>query len=71
MSYLFQDWNANSNNSKGQFVLVLFRLASLATRHKLIFILFVPYLIFYRVLVEWILGIELPYKAKIGKCLKL
>lgn len=71
MSYLFQDWKANTKNSKGQFVLFFYRLASLATKHKIIFILFIPYLIAYRVLIEWILGIELPYKVKIGKGLKL
>lgn len=71
MYYLFQDWKANSKNSKGQIVLVLYRFASLACRHKFIFILFIPYLILYRLLVEWILGIELPYKVKIGKRLKL
>ncbi len=71
MCYLFQDWKANSKNSKGQLVLLLYRVASLASRHKFIFILFIPYLILYRVLVEWFLGIELPYKVKIGKGLKL
>jgi putative colanic acid biosynthesis acetyltransferase WcaB len=71
MYYLFQDWKANNKNSKGQLVLVLFRFASLASRHKFIFILFIPYLILYRVLIEWILGVELPYKVTIGKGLKL
>lgn len=67
MSYLFQDWKGNANNSKGRFVLFFYRLASVATRHKILFFLFIPYLIIYRVLIEWVLGIELPYKTKIGK----
>lgn len=71
MSYLFQDFKANSKNSKGQLVLVLYRFASLANRHRIIFIIFIPYLIAYRVLIEWILGIELPYKVIVGKGLKL
>ena len=71
MLYLLQDLKANKGNTKGQMVLFLFRLASLATRHKLIFIAFIPYLLFYRFFVEWVLGIELPYKVQLGSSLKL
>ncbi len=68
---IFQDFTANSRNTKGQLVMILYRIASLATYNKFIFLLFIPYLIFYRILVEWFLGIELPYKVKIGKNLSL
>jgi putative colanic acid biosynthesis acetyltransferase WcaB len=71
MLYIFQDWKANSRNSKGQLVLVLYRFASLANRNKISFIIFIPYLIGYRLIIEWVLGIELPYKVKIGAGLKL
>jgi putative colanic acid biosynthesis acetyltransferase WcaB len=67
MQYLFQDWKRNSNNFKGKIILFLFRLASIANRHKILFILFIPYLIFYRIFVEWVLGVELPYKTKVGR----
>jgi putative colanic acid biosynthesis acetyltransferase WcaB len=71
MSYLFQDWNANYKNSKGQAVMLLYRFATFANYNKFIFFWFIPYLIIYRIFVEWILGIELPYKAKLGKNIKL
>lgn len=71
MSYLFQDCKANSKNTKGQIILILFRLASIASTHRIIFIFFIPYLILYRILIEWILGVELTYTIKIGKNLRL
>ncbi len=71
MKFLFQDWKANAKNSKGQLIMFCFRLATLATRHKLIFLLFIPYLLLYRLVIEWILCVELPYKVKVGPNLKL
>ncbi|MBD1393327.1 serine acetyltransferase [Mucilaginibacter sp. ZB1P21] len=68
---LTQDWKANKGNAKGIVILFLFRAAHLATIHKLLFIVMLPYLIFYRIMVEWFLGVELPYKVKIGKGLRL
>lgn len=47
--------------------MMLFRLAHVATFNKVIFIFWVPYLILYRIFVEWFLGIELPYKLNIGR----
>ena len=67
--HLLQDWK--TNRLKGRLVLFLFRFAHLATSGKIAFILLIPYLIFYRVFVEWILCIELPYKTNIGKGLRL
>ena len=64
---VFQDWRANRGNIKAQFVLALFRLATLIRSNKLLIILFFWYLIFYRFFVEWVLGIELPWSLKAGK----
>lgn len=70
--YLFQDWRANAHNIKGKLVLFLFRLAQLCRRApKPLLILLVPYLILYRIVVEWILGIELPWNTTVGSGLKL
>lgn len=66
MKYLFQDWRVNKKNIKGRLVMLMFRLAHVATFNKLLFLLWIPYLVLYRVLVEWFLGIELPYKLSIG-----
>lgn len=64
---IFQDWKSNRGNLKAQLVLLMFRTAQLANRHILIAVLMCLYLGFYHVLVEWILGIELPRKLKAGK----
>lgn len=71
MSYLFQDWDANKGNLKGRLVMVMFRLANLASTNKLTKILWLPYLAFYKILVEWFMCIELPHWTKVGRGLFL
>jgi len=51
--------------------MVLFRLTYPATKNKLLKVLWLPYLAFYIVFVEWFLCIELPYWTKVGKGLFL
>lgn len=68
---IFQDWTANNNNLKGRLIMVMFRIAHLANYKVWCKILLVPHLIFYRVFVEWILGVELQFQVKIGRGLKL
>lgn len=67
MSYLFQDWDVNKGNIKGRIVMLLFRLAHPASKSKLLRVIWLPYLIFYKILVEWFLCIELPHWTKVGK----
>lgn len=66
--YLFQDWKRNSRNPKGRLVMVSFRLAHLACmNHDLWWAL--PRLVIgltYRVAIEWVLGVELPWRLQIG-----
>lgn len=71
MNYLsiFQDWKRNS--VKGKIVLTMFRVAHLSSHNSFVFLLMVPYLVLYRIIVEWVLGIEIPYKLEIGKGLAL
>ena len=73
LAYVFQDWPANPrNNPKGRLVLAAFRLAQLVRRLPTpLRILGLPYLVAYRVGVEWILGIELRWKTQIGPNLRL
>ncbi len=63
---LKRDWYRNDGNLKGKIILFLFRFAHVASRNKVVFFLMIPYLVFYRVFVEWLLGIEVPYKTCIG-----
>lgn len=65
--FLFQDFYANKGNTKGKTVAFFFRMANYASyKSEVKYILF-PYLFFYKVLFEWIIGLELPYNTKIGK----
>lgn len=63
---IFQDLGANRGNPKGMLVMVLFRLAHLLRLNVITFVLFLPYFLFYRFFVEWLLCIELPWKTRIG-----
>lgn len=70
--FIFQDWQENKSNPKSRIVLCLFRLASyLRGCGTWVFILTLPYFIFYRIFVEWFLGVELPWKLKVGSGLRL
>ncbi|MEM9480802.1 MAG: serine acetyltransferase [Verrucomicrobiota bacterium] len=61
------DWKANEQNWKGRFVTLAFRLAHwLRTTSRLTCILGLPYLVAYRLGVEWVLGIEIPPLTEIG-----
>jgi putative colanic acid biosynthesis acetyltransferase WcaB len=66
-AFLLQDWKANRGNPKGRVVLSLFRLVQVINRSMLAKIIFCPYLVFYRLFVDWGMGIELPRKLVAGK----
>jgi len=51
--------------------MVLFRIANFCSTRKIYRYIGFPYLIFYRILVEWIFSIEIPWNIKIGKNLSL
>jgi serine acetyltransferase len=59
--------NEVNTSFKGKFVVKAFRIAhSLRTSNKIIQILSLPYLIFYRIFIEWLMGIEIPPLTKVG-----
>jgi putative colanic acid biosynthesis acetyltransferase WcaB len=68
---IFQDWKRNKRNFKGQFIMLHYRLAALASSNKIAKILFFWYLIYYRIFVIWILGVEIPPSISIGSGLQL
>jgi len=69
---VFQDWEANRGNPKGRIVMALFRVAHLLRCGPVWLRLFAwVYGPIYRLAVEWILGIELPWKTVIGAGLRL
>lgn len=68
----FCDWEANRGNEKGQLVMLLFRIAQwVRSWPEPWWLLGAPYLAFYRVGVEWVLGIELRFKTRVGPGLRL
>lgn len=69
--FVFQDWKVNKGNIKGRIVLVLFRIANFCSTRKIYYYIGFPYLLFYRILVEWFFSIEIPWSTRIGKNLSL
>ncbi|SEM80867.1 putative colanic acid biosynthesis acetyltransferase WcaB [bacterium A37T11] len=65
--FTFQDWEANKKNTKGRAVAVFFRIANYANKSKLFKIILLPYLIFYKLIFEYLIGFEVPYNTTIGK----
>lgn len=69
---IFQDWNVNSGNPKSQLVMAGYRLArKLHLAEGPVRWAALPLLAMYSVLIEWVLGIEISYKARIGPRLRL
>ena len=69
--YIFQDWKVNKYSMKGRLILLLFRIFSLLNKRKATKIIFYPFIFIYKIIVEWILGIEINLNAKIGKNFRL
>ena len=64
-----EDFKRNNKNYKSLVVVFFFRIASffqLSKKNLVVFILGIPFLILYRILIEWIFGIEIPAGCKIG-----
>jgi len=69
--FIVQDWKANKKNPRGRIIMLLFRMANFCSTRRIYYWLGIPYLLFYRFLVEWIFGIEIPWNVRIGKNLTL
>jgi putative colanic acid biosynthesis acetyltransferase WcaB len=74
MSFLRDDWPVN-HEWKARFILLFFRAAHRFASHrngnKLIWLLGIPVMVFYRLIVEWLLNVEIPAKTHIGPGFKL
>ncbi len=73
ISYLLQDWNENKeSSSKSRLILILFRSAQIIGNLPTPLRLFSKiYCNFYILIVEWILGVELPWNTQVAANLKL
>lgn len=57
---------------KSKLIIVLFRISNyFATKNKLTLILGLPFYIAYTFIAEWLLGVEIPIKTRIGKGLTI
>lgn len=71
-SYINQDAAVNHDNTKGKLVTRLFRVAQYGAQGSRIHrAMFAPYHGLYRLLVEWLMGIELPWTASVGPGLRI
>jgi putative colanic acid biosynthesis acetyltransferase WcaB len=71
-SFVFQDWSVNCETSlKSRLSMMLFRTANFSKVPTLAGRLMKPSRGVYQILVEWILGIEIPWNTTIGESLQL
>ena len=67
---LKQDWQRNKNNTKGLFIITFFRtvhfFAIKKENSKVFWLLGLPIIIGYKILIEWLLGVELQIKTSVG-----
>jgi len=70
-----RDLQANQSNLKSQLIMTAFRLSHALTRrkhtHRLLWAVGIPIIAMYRVLVQWILCVDMPAETCIGPGLRL
>lgn len=68
LSLIREDWRVNPH-LKSRFVLALFRLANASYNDRWRFTraLTAPYRFFYRLIVDWVMGIDIPCRVTIGR----
>src|SRR5919202_3921735 len=71
ISFIFQDWQLNKTNTKGKIIALLFRIANYSTKGYYAKFYLAPYLVFYKIVTEWLLGYELPFSLTVGSGLKV
>lgn len=71
LSFVFQDWAANAPSAKGRLIMLLFRIANFCSTRKAYYYIGFPYLVFYKILVEWFFSIEIPWNVRAGKGLRI
>lgn len=72
LGLVLSDFKANSRNTKGKIICLLFRTAhELRGKKRKPRLISLPYLIVYRIVVEWFLGVEIPPKTIIGSGMQI
>lgn len=65
--FIIQDWEANKGNGKGRIFMFLFRIANFCATHRLYPYLGFIYIIFYKVIIQWLFTLEVPWNITAGK----
>ena len=60
------DFLKNRNNTKGLIFILLFRISNFLSKSKFFRVLGFPIRVFYRLIVQWVLGIDIPDTTYIG-----
>lgn len=65
---IVEDFRSNSH-LKSKFILLLYRVAHLSgvSSSRIIYHSFLPYRFAYRLIVDWILGVDIPWKVSLGR----
>jgi putative colanic acid biosynthesis acetyltransferase WcaB len=71
IQFIGQDREANSVNTKGKIFSFFFRIANIPAQNILGRMLLLPARIFYKIVFEWIIGVEIPYQVTLGSGLKV
>jgi putative colanic acid biosynthesis acetyltransferase WcaB len=67
ISLMYADWLANPRDYKARFVLCTFRVAhALRTGNQMTRLVGIPFIVFYRMSTELVMGIELRPRTKVG-----
>ncbi|WP_266364907.1 serine acetyltransferase [Tellurirhabdus rosea] len=69
--HLLQDQKSNRKNTKGKIITFIFRASSYQSKNIVTKVFTKSNRFVYKVLIEYLLGIELPYNTKVGKGLTL
>lgn len=69
--HVFQEIKQLNGNSKGIFFLFFFRLSAFFTKNKFLKIIGLPIRVLYRIIIQWILGIDVFDVTRIGNALNV
>jgi len=72
LEHLREDWRANRVNGRSLVIVTLFRLAqAVNTQRRGLRPLAIPVLVAYKLIVEWLLTVDLPVRTRVGGGLTL
>lgn len=70
-TFICQDQAANGRNTKGKILTLLFRAANYGSISRVAKFMLLPYQLFYKVVVDYLMGFELPYNVRAGQGLSI